>query len=202
MSASRQCGNEISIEAVRRRLQEFVQPAPVALAAGRTFRAAAVLIPLVCAQDQWHLLFTRRTDTVQSHKGQVSFPGGAAELEDTSREDTALRETYEEVGIERDRIDVLGCLWDMPTITGFVITPVIGQVAWPVELRLAADEVSRAFIVPLAWLASPENREEMELVLPDGRQEKVIYFKLYDGEKIWGATARIVLNFLRVIELI
>jgi len=201
VSESRQCGSEISIEAVHRRLQEYIPPAPVPLAAGRTFRAAAVLIPLVCAQGRWHLLYTRRTDSVQSHKGQVSFPGGATEAEDASREDTALRETYEEIGIDRQDIEVLGCLWDMPTITGFVITPVIGQVTWPVELRLAADEVSRVFLVPLAWLADPDNREELELTLPDGRHEKVIYFKLYDGEKIWGATARITLNFLRVIGL-
>jgi 8-oxo-dGTP pyrophosphatase MutT (NUDIX family) len=201
VSGKQTCGAEINIEDIRKRLREYAAPA-AAIPPGRTFRAAAVLIPLVCSQEEWNLIFTRRTELVQNHKGQVSFPGGAAEAEDICREDTALRETYEEVGIERANVEILGCMWDMPTITGFVITPVVGRVVWPLDMRLAAEEVSRAFIVPLNWLADPENREEVEITLPDGRQEKVIHFKLYDGERIWGATARIAINFLRVIGLI
>jgi 8-oxo-dGTP pyrophosphatase MutT (NUDIX family) len=195
------CGEEINIEDIRRRLREYASPA-AEFTTGRILRAAAVLIPLVCSQEKWYLIFTRRTDLVRNHKGQVSFPGGAVEAEDTCREDTALRETYEEIGIERQNIEILGCLWDMPTITGFVITPVVGRVLWPIDMRLAAEEVSRAFIVPLDWLAESTNREEIEVILPDGREEKVIHFKPYDGEKIWGATARITMNFLKAIGLL
>ncbi len=201
MSKNRLCGSEIIVEAIRLRLQEY-DGSVASLPSGRNYRAAAVLIPLVCTQDKWHLLFTRRTDMVQNHKGQVSFPGGAAEMEDVCREDTALRETYEEIGIERGQVEILGKMWEMPTITGFSVTPVVGLIQWPTLLSLSPLEVSRVFIVPLDWLADPANREEVELTLPDGRREKVIYFQPFDGEKIWGATARIALNFLRVIELI
>jgi len=198
---TRLCEREINKDAIRLLLREYAGPAAT-LVPGRNYRAAAVLIPLVCAQDKWHLLFTRRTDMVQNHKGQVSFPGGAAEAEDTSREDTALRETCEEIGIEQGQVEILGKLWEMPTITGFSVTPVVGLIPWPTPLSLSPLEVSRVFIVPLAWLADPANREEVELTLPDGRHEKVVYFQLFEGEKIWGATARIALNFLRVIGFI
>jgi 8-oxo-dGTP pyrophosphatase MutT (NUDIX family) len=159
------------------------------------------LIPLACEEGQWNLLFTRRTEQLRNHKGQISFPGGSAEPEDASREATALRETYEEIGIRAAEIEILGSLWEMPTITGFLITPIVGRIPWPLELKLAVDEVSRAFLVPLGWLADPANHEEVPLNLPDGRNEKVIYFNPYQGEKIWGATARITLNFLRAIGL-
>lgn len=198
MSAGRQCSSEIDTESIRRQLAEFAQPA-VTLPADRVFRPAAVLIPLVCAGDEWHLLYTRRTDQVHSHKGQVAFPGGAVDREDNCREETALRETLEEIGVEPQEIDILGCLWEMPTITGFAITPVVGVMTWPIGLRLSREEVSRVFLVPLRWLATPANFEEVELTFPDGRQDKVVYFYPYDGEKIWGATARITLNFLKVI---
>jgi 8-oxo-dGTP pyrophosphatase MutT (NUDIX family) len=192
------CDLEIDTDQIRKRLCEFAEPAPD-LPPGRSYRAAAVLVPLVCVQGEWYLLYTKRTELVPNHKGQVSFPGGAVEAADTSREETALRETWEEIGVERGAVAVLGQMWEMPTITGFVITPVVGWMAWPVELHPEPNEVSRAFIVPLRWLADPANREEKELVLPDGRHERALYFNLFDGEKIWGATARITLNFLKII---
>ena len=123
-------------------------------------------------------------------------------MADACREDTALRETYEEIGIEPGQIEILGKLWEMPTITGFSVTPVVGLIQWPTPLNVSPAEVSRVFIVPLGWLADPANHEEVELTLPDGRREKVIYFQPFEGEKIWGATARIAVNFLRVIELL
>ena len=199
MKPGRLCGSEINTDDIRFRLEEYSRPA-VSLPPERTFRAASVLIPLACDENEWNLLFTRRTEHLQNHKGQVSFPGGSADPEDTDHAATALRETYEEVGISVEDIEVLGCLWDMPTITGFLITPVIGRIPWPVDLCLAPEEVSRAFLVPLRWLADPANHAEVELDLPDGRHEKVIYFNPFMGEKIWGATARITLNFLRAIE--
>jgi 8-oxo-dGTP pyrophosphatase MutT (NUDIX family) len=195
---ARQCGSEILTDKIRQCLTEFADPGSV-LPSGRNYRAAAVLIPLVCSQGDWHLLYTRRTDLVQSHKGQVAFPGGAVEVQDLCREDTALRETHEEIGVHRDQIEILGSLWEMPTITGFAITPVVGVMTWPVPLSLSDGEVSRTFLVPLRWLADPAHMEEVEITFPDGRQDKVIYFYPYDGEKIWGATARITLNFLKVI---
>ena len=198
MSSNWQCGSDINIENIRKCLTEFADPVPE-MPSGRKLRDAAVLIPLVCCHDEWHLLYTRRTDLVQNHKGQVAFPGGSVEEMDEGREDTALRETEEEIGIDRKQVEILGRLWEMPTITGFAITPVVGVMAWPVSLTLSLGEVSRAFLVPLRWLADRTNLEEVEITFPDGRQDKVIYYYPFDGEKIWGATARITLNFLKVI---
>lgn len=198
MTLACRCGQEINCDEIRARLVKNTE-ASVVLTSSK-LRAAAVLIPMVCVQNEWHLLYTRRTETVQSHKGQVSFPGGAAEPHDQDRKQTALRETFEEIGIPGDQIEVLGCLRDMPTITGFVITPVVGKLPWPFQLRLAIDEVSRAFLVPLRWLANPANHLEMDLNLPDGRRERVIYFRDYEGEKIWGATARMTINLIRAIQ--
>lgn len=197
MNRDKVCGTEINLDTIRQRLLEkgpSRQPA-----VNDRYRAAAVLIPLVCHDDKWHLLYTRRTDQVQKHKGQVSFPGGAVENYDGSREQTALREACEEIGVQEGEIQILGRLHDILTITGYVITPVVGQMNWPLDLRLSPGEVSRAFIVPIDWLADPANCSEMEMVLSDGRRENVVQFNLFDGEKIWGATARLTLNFLKTI---
>jgi 8-oxo-dGTP pyrophosphatase MutT (NUDIX family) len=164
-------------------------------------RRAAVLVPFLWQQDQWHLLFTRRTDTVQSHKGQVSFPGGAADPYDPTAEQTALRETYEEIGLSPEGITVLGRLPEMPTITNYLVTPIVAQINWPVTFNLSPHEVSRVFTIPLAWLAEPANREEHPRLLPNGVTENVIYYQPYDGEMLWGVSARIMVDLLVVLGL-
>ena len=112
-------------------------------------KCAAVLIPLVWYDEEWHLLFTRRTDTVESHKGQVSFPGGACDEGETTPEQTALREADEEIGIQPADVKVLGRLSNLVTITYFRVTPVVGVVRWPAVFRVAAHEVARIFTIPL-----------------------------------------------------
>jgi 8-oxo-dGTP pyrophosphatase MutT (NUDIX family) len=192
------CGN-LTTEVIREKLENnplFNRP----VQAG-TLRKAAVLIPLVCERGALSLLFTRRTDTVHDHKGQVAFPGGTVELQDPSMDDTALRETFEEIGIPPEEVCVLGRMPQYPTITGYMITPVVGLIPWPYDLRFSDQEVSRVFTIPLSWLADPENREEKEMTFPDGRRERVVIFCPYQGEKVWGVTARITLSFLKVLEL-
>lgn len=163
-------------------------------------RPSAVLVPLVWMADDWHLLFTRRTEWLQSHKGQVSFPGGGAEPEDLTPEDTALREAQEEIGLMPEDVHVFGRLISRPTVTHFIITPVVGRIRWPNEFVLSPQEVSRVFTIPLAWLADPANREERPRTLPNGYYEKVIFYQPYDGEVLWGASARITLDLLRILE--
>lgn len=192
------CGS-LSVELIRMRLAGGL-PAEQNPTGG-SLRAAAVLVPLVCDEGELNLLFTRRTDLVHDHKGQVAFPGGSVEPQDGSFEDTATRETYEEIGIPPSEICVLGRLSVFPTITGFLICPVVGMIPWPYDLRLSQDEVSRAFTIPLNWLADVSNREEKGMELPDGRFENVVFFRPYDGEKVWGATARITLHFLKSVGL-
>jgi 8-oxo-dGTP pyrophosphatase MutT (NUDIX family) len=161
-------------------------------------KCAAVLIPLVWYDDEWHLLFTRRTDTVESHKGQVSFPGGACDEGETTPEETALREADEEIGIPPRGVKVLGRLSNLITITYFRVTPVVGVVRWPVVFRVGAHEVARIFTIPLAWLANPSNRWQFEMA---GRTRSLIAYHPYDGELLWGATARMTVDFLNVLGL-
>ena len=161
-------------------------------------KCAAVLIPLVWYDDEWHLLFTRRTDTVESHKGQVSFPGGACDEVETTPEQTALREADEEIGLNPSDVRVLGRLSNLITITYFRVTPVIGVVKWPTVFRVGAHEVARIFTIPLPWLANPSNRWQFEM---PGRSRSLIAYHPYDGELLWGATARMTVDLLKVLGL-
>jgi 8-oxo-dGTP pyrophosphatase MutT (NUDIX family) len=124
-------------------------------AAGRLARAlselrrAAVLIPLVQRPDGLTVLLTQRTAHLSNHAGQISFPGGRAEDEDSSPIETALRETEEEIGLHRRHVEIVGVLPDYVTGTGYVVTPVIGLVTPPFELIAESNEVAEIFEVPL-----------------------------------------------------
>ena len=190
----------LSVSAIASTLREMPR-VEENLASISGLRKAAVLIPLLCDGDRWHLLFIRRTETVQDHKGQVSFPGGAYEPEDADMQATALRETWEEIGIPPAEINLLGTMPVFNTISSFTITPVVGQIPWPYPLTPQPAEVSRVFTIPVEWLADPLHWSEKPYVRPNGRQEKVIFFDKYDGELLWGITARITLDFLKLLNL-
>ena len=161
-------------------------------------KCAAVLVPLLRQDGAWHLLYTRRTDQVESHKGQVSFPGGACDDGETTPEQTALREAEEEIGIEPNQVRVLGRLNSMLTITSYRVTPVVGVIPWPTVFRPAQAEVARVFTMPLAWLAERSNRWEFNML---GRDYSVIVYHPFDGETLWGATARMTVDFLEILKL-
>jgi len=165
-------------------------------------RPAAVLIPLLKENDIWHVLFIRRTAHAQDpHGGQVAFPGGASDPGDASSTETALRETHEEIGIHPSHVRLLGRLIDFVTITSYRVTPFVGVIPWPYPLTLEANEVSRAFTIPLDWLADPSNHEERFRPLPPPfRPIHVIYFKSYDGEILWGASAMFTLEFINILS--
>ncbi|HKY55282.1 MAG TPA: CoA pyrophosphatase [Anaerolineales bacterium] len=163
-----------------------------------TLKCAAVLVPLVWHDDEWHLLFTRRTDRVESHKGQVSFPGGACDEGENTPEQTALREANEEIGLQPTDIKVLGRLANLITISYFRVTPVVGVVKWPTVFRVGEHEVARVFTIPLVWLADASNRWQFEI---PGRNRSVIAYHPYDGELLWGATARMTVDFLKVLGI-
>lgn len=167
---------------------------------GRGFpRWAAVLVPFLHKDDHWHLLFTRRTDSVADHKGQVAFPGGGYEEGDAYPEGTALREAQEEIGLAPQDVKLLGCLNQMHTGTGYLITPVVGIIPWPYPLKTSPDEVATVFTIPLDWLAVPGNREERPYPSPIGTRQ-VIYFRTYQGEVLWGVSAKIVANLLTLLD--
>lgn len=164
-------------------------------------KPAAVLIPFISSPQGWQILFTRRHSDLPEHSGQVAFPGGRADPGDASPEQTALRETYEEIGIRPQDVTILGRLQDYLTITNYRVTPVVGVIPWPYPLRPAEDEVSRVFTIPLDWLAQPENHAERPRLLPPPyAPAQVIYFQPYDGEILWGASARITLNLVRALS--
>jgi 8-oxo-dGTP pyrophosphatase MutT (NUDIX family) len=170
---------------------------------GANIRRAAVLIPLAWWQAELQLVLTRRTDVVEHHKGQVSFPGGGCEVDETSAEETAVREAGEEIGLKPTDIRILGRMNDMLTITHYRITPVVGVIPWPYPVRLEPAEVARVFTIPLLWLANSQNWEERLFVL-DGvvTPSPVIVYQNYDDEILWGISARITLDFLGLLDLI
>jgi 8-oxo-dGTP pyrophosphatase MutT (NUDIX family) len=170
--------------------------------ADEALKCAAVLLPLIWWQDEWQLVFTRRTDTVEHHKGQVSFPGGGCDLGESSPEETALREAWEEIGLLPEDVRLLGRMNDVITITRYRITPVVGVMPWPYEVRLEKAEVARVFTIPLRWLADQQNWSERPFTLNGITfSTPVIRYNLYDGENLWGISARIIQNFLTVLGL-
>jgi len=172
------------------------------LAGSGNAREAAVLVPLIEDHGIWHVLFTRRSNTVNDHKGQVSFPGGAIEPDDANTVAAALREAEEEIGIKPSQVQVLGELPPHESVTGFRIYPVIAKIEWPILLQINPDEVSRVFTIPLEWLARKENYEIREWRSPFGLREGVIFYKPYDGEQLWGISARIMQDLLITIGLL
>ena len=159
---------------------------------------AAVLIPLVRRPQGLTILLTMRTDHLSSHAGQVSFPGGRSEAFDASPIATALRETQEEVGLAREHIEVLGHLPDYLTGTGYQVTPVVGLVTPPFELRADPSEVAEIFEVPLAFLMDGLNHQRLSVELPGGRRS--FYAMPYERFYIWGATAGMLRNLFHLLR--
>ncbi|HEV8353273.1 MAG TPA: CoA pyrophosphatase [bacterium] len=161
-------------------------------------RRAAVLVPLFLADGRVHVLLTKRTETVEHHKGQVSLPGGSSDAGDADAVATALRETEEELGIPPHRVRVLGVLDDVPTfISGFVVTPVVGVIPHPLDLRISADEISEILIVPLDTFQDP-SRVRVEERERDGERVQLFFYH-HEGHEIWGATARILKGFVEQV---
>lgn len=161
--------------------------------------SAAVLVPVFVRDGEYWLLFTRRTDTLRDHRGQISFPGGRCEESDESPVITALRESDEEIGLCPDTVEILGHLDDSPTMhTRYLITPVVGMIPWPVELRIDPVEVAEIITVPIAALLKKETLLQEDDPANDGTAEGCFYY--YDNRIIWGATARILAQFLEIWE--
>jgi len=158
---------------------------------------SAVLVPIFRKQDEYHLLFTKRTETLRDHKGQISFPGGVCEEYDSTLLDTALRECFEEIGLAGEMIEVLGGLDDTPTMTThYLITPFVAAIPWPLRLKIDPVEVDEIIEAPISALLDKDCFRQEDDPVNNGTSEGPFYY--YDKRIIWGATARIITQFLEV----
>lgn len=170
----------------------------------KALRNAAVLIPLVWHDNQWKILFIRRaTNDKDRHSGQVAFPGGRIEQSDSNPIEAALRETHEEIGISSEQINVIGTIDPYITVSSYEVTPVVGIVNWPATLKLQTSEVARAFLIPLSWLSQRENftfRARQNMDPQKARRHPIVVYEPFNGETLWGATARMTLNFIKAVN--
>ncbi|OGP79785.1 MAG: hypothetical protein A2V86_06150 [Deltaproteobacteria bacterium RBG_16_49_23] len=162
-----------------------------------SFARAAVLVPLFHREGNCHLLFTKRTDQVKHHKGEISFPGGMVDEGDVSLEKTALREAFEEIGLKEKDVQIIGALDDIMTITQFIVTPIVGLFPYPYPFKTSPVEIAELIEVPLSFLITKENFDEQEITR--GGRKEIIYAYQYGEHTIWGATARILKQFLDLI---
>jgi len=182
----------------RERVRQVIPELPrFVLPAERAPVPAAVLVPVVNHPQGATVMFTQRTAHLYDHAGQVSFPGGRVDDTDADREATALRETEEETGLHRSRVDIIGRLPDYDIMTGFRVTPVVGWIEPPYDLQPDPFEVEKVFEVPLEFLLDPLNHQE------HSREVNGIvrhYYAMPYGEHyIWGATAGMVHMLYRAL---
>jgi 8-oxo-dGTP pyrophosphatase MutT (NUDIX family) len=161
-------------------------------------RRAAVLVPLFEADGAPHLLLTKRTETVEHHKGQISFPGGGEEPGDADLLATALRESYEELGLPPHSVEVWGRLDEVETVvSGFAITPFVGRIPRPVGLRPNPNEIDEIVTVPLATFLDPANLRT-EQVVREGQRRELLFYTC-GSHVVWGATARIIYGMIQML---
>ncbi len=161
---------------------------------------SAVLLPIYYKQGQYYILFTKRTGKVKEHKSEISFPGGAHQDGDSTLVDTALRECTEEIGLMADRVEVLGELDDTITTTSsYIISPFVAIIPWPYPFKVDRWETEEIIEIPVSALLDKDClHQETEIV--DGKAV-TSYFYHYQGRVIWGATARILNQFLDIFTL-
>jgi len=163
------------------------------------FHPAGVLILLVHSSDpdQWNIIFTKRAMHLKHHPGEISFPGGRFEQNDGELVNTATRETYEEIGISPNEITILGKLPRQKTISGYLVTPFVGYVKGDYELQIDDNEVDAVFVVPLNFLLEPDNHQKIKRLIAESTFD--FYQIQYNEHKIWGATARMLVNLSRFL---
>jgi 8-oxo-dGTP pyrophosphatase MutT (NUDIX family) len=166
---------------------------------GSGYLQASVLIPIFMEEGQYKVLFTKRTDKVEHHKGQISFPGGAFDDADASWEETALREAEEEVGISREEVEILGRTDDeLAVVSGFIVHPFVGKIPFPYDFRINLHEVDSLIYIPLSVFMDEPSVYKKNFVKVDGYPYHGTNYQ-YQGHIVWGVTARIMENFVRII---
>lgn len=179
------------MEEVERRLAAVGRPGVPAGSA----RRSGVLVPLFVRDGMLWVVFTRRTETVEHHRGQISFPGGAEEREDADLTETALRETEEELGVRPADVKILGPLSPIVTVTDFYVAPFVGAIPQPYVFSPAEGEIAEVLEVPVGELRDPSIKETRFL---PGRDEPVLFYH-HGNNVIWGATGRILAELLEAL---
>ncbi|MBM3568389.1 MAG: CoA pyrophosphatase [Alphaproteobacteria bacterium] len=165
---------------------------PSAAPGPKPLTRAAVLVPLIQHEGDWTVLLTQRTDHLQHHAGQISFPGGRAEEGDSGPVETALRESEEEIGLDPGLVEPIGTLDTYETVTGFLVVPVVGLVRPDFRLKLDSFEVAEAFEVPLAFVLDRRNHQRHSRERQGVKRH--FYVLPYERRYIWGATAGMLVN--------
>lgn len=180
------------IEELERRLAErpLREPEP-----SPGSRRAGVLVPLFVRDGMLWVVFTRRTETVEHHRGQISFPGGGEEPEDVDLSATAIRETGEELGVLPGDVRMLGPLSPIVTVTDFYVAPFVAAIPQPYVFTPAESEIAEVIEAPVGALRDPAIRETKFL---PGRDEPVLFYR-YGEHVIWGATGRILAELLEAL---
>jgi 8-oxo-dGTP pyrophosphatase MutT (NUDIX family) len=194
LAATRIPGDPLAVSSA---LVRRILPAHMARDLRGNLRPAGVLVPIILRRDALSVLLTERASDLRNHAGQVSFPGGGMEEQDRDIAATALRETYEEVGIHPSEVDIAGFLRPTPTVTGYAVTPVIGLIAPTITLTVDPVEVEATFEVPLDYLMDRRNEEHSEREY-NGVKVPVVTFH-YGGYRIWGATAGILVQLREIL---
>ena len=193
MGASRPAAAGGWIEEVRARL---ARRAPIPLEPPESFRRAGVLVPLFVREARLWVLFTRRTESVEHHRGQISFPGGAEEEGDEDLLATARRETEEELAIASPDVLPLGVLPAIVTVTNFYVEPYVAAVPQPYVWKPAEAEIAEVIEAPIASLMDPAILEKKPMPGRDG----MVLFYHFGNHVIWGATAKILSDLLEVLK--
>ncbi len=176
------------------RIRKNLAAEPEQRSAPANLTPAAVLLPLLLKEGELHILFTKRTQTVKAHKGQISFPGGVRNPNDESLLTTAFRESREEIGLRPEDIEILGALDPITTVTtGFLVYTFVGLIPYPYQFRLNGREVAEILVVPFHYLADADHWSRRYYQAHN--QPFKAYFVTYDHHRIWGATARILKIF-------
>jgi 8-oxo-dGTP pyrophosphatase MutT (NUDIX family) len=157
---------------------------------------AAVLCPLYIEDETLKILFIKRSQSVRNHKGEISFPGGVKDKSDESLINTSIRETEEEIGVKKSDITIFGSLDEVNTSTGFLVSPFVGTIPYPYPFSLSNNEVDCLINVAVDDFLKPEN--EIDFYYFNGRQLSPQRAFRIDGRTIWGATAKIMSQFLDI----
>ena len=160
---------------------------------------SAVLLPLFRDAGKWHIVFIKRSFWVPTHQGQIAFPGGSRHTHDKSLLETALRESWEEIGLKPEDVTVLGELDDQLTTTSnFILTPFVGTIPWPYEFTLCKAEVDDIFTAPVHSLMEKSRLRPEKEILNGVEIPSFAYY--YKGKRIWGATARVLKKFFEIVS--